>query len=108
MNTQEVPDKRTAIISYLTIIGTLIAFSMNSESHNKFAAFHIRQALGLFISFFGLGYIVGNLDNWGASAAFYIFYFVLWSYGFSGAIRKEAIPVPLIGNFFQKFFKGIK
>ena len=43
--------KQTAIVSYLTIIGTIIAIFMNNETKNSFASFHIRQALGIFITF---------------------------------------------------------
>jgi hypothetical protein len=46
--------KNTAIIAYLTIIGSVIAIFMNQEENkSEFASFHIRQALGLFILFFG-------------------------------------------------------
>ena len=38
--------KNTAIISYLTIIGTIIAIILNNDKKNDFASFHIRQALG--------------------------------------------------------------
>lgn len=108
MENQEKADVKTAVISYLTIVGTLIAFSINSEHHNKFAAFHIRQAIGLSITFFGLAYVVGNFDHWGVTMGFYIFYVVLWMYGFIGAIQGHYNSVPLLGNLFQKLFKGIK
>ena len=41
--------KMIAIISYITVIGTLIAFIMNQNKHNYFASFHIRQAIGIFL-----------------------------------------------------------
>ena len=51
MNNLSVQDGKTiAIISYITIIGTLIAFIMNQNKHNYFASFHIRQALGIFLA----------------------------------------------------------
>ena len=51
--------KSNAIISYLTIIGTIIAFYLNNDKKNDFASFHIRQALGLWLTFFALGYVIG-------------------------------------------------
>ncbi len=33
--------KTIAIIAYLTFIGTIIAYFMNSENRNQFASFHI-------------------------------------------------------------------
>lgn len=100
--------KNTAIIAYMTLIGTVIAIFMNQEeSKSEFASFHIRQALGLFISFFLLGYFVGYVDSWTASFAFYIFYFILWIYGFLGALQGQKRELPLVGAFFQNMFKSL-
>ena len=99
--------KQTAIVSYLTIIGTIIALFMNSENKNGFASFHIRQALGIFLSFFLLGYFVGYADSWTVSSAFYLFYFILWIYGFSGALSGQKRLIPVVGAFFQTTFKSL-
>lgn len=56
MNKQTIDaGKSTAITSYILIVGVLIAMSMNAEPKNPFAAFHIRQSLGLSILFVSLG-----------------------------------------------------
>ena len=99
--------KSAAIISYLTIFGTLIAFFMNNESKNTFAAFHIRQALGLWLTFFAIGLVVSNFDSWMASGALYLAFGVLFLYGFLMALTGKASPVPLVGEFYQKFFSGL-
>ena len=100
--------KNTAIIAYLTIIGAVIAIFMNQEeSKSEFASFHIRQALGLFCSFFLLGYFVGYADSWTVSSAFYLFYFILWIYGFLGALQRQKRELPLVGAFFQTTFKSL-
>jgi len=100
--------KNTAIIAYLTIIGCVIAIFMNQEENKgEFASFHIRQALGMFISFFLLGYFVGYADSWTATSAFYLFYFILWIYGFSGALQGKKRILPLVGDFFQNTFKSL-
>jgi uncharacterized membrane protein len=81
---------------------------MNQEENkSEFATFHIRQALGLFLSFFLLGYFVGYADSWTATSAFYIFYFILWIYGFTGALQGQKRLLPLIGTFFQNLFKNL-
>jgi uncharacterized membrane protein len=77
------------------------------EKKNDFASFHIRQALGLFLSFFLLGYFVGYADSWTATSAFYIFYFILWIYGFLGALQGHKREIPVIGNYFQTLFKNL-
>lgn len=99
--------KTNAIISYLTIIGCIIAMVMNSEHKNPFASFHIRQALGLQLLFFALGYPVGTFDSWMVSSAFYLFFFILWIYGFLGAVSGRMNEVPLLGSLFQKLFKSL-
>jgi uncharacterized membrane protein len=100
--------KNTAIIAYLTIMGSIIAIFMNQdENKSEFASFHIRQALGLFCSFFMLGYFVGYANSWTATSAFYIFYFILWIYGFLSALQGEKKEIPVMGSFFQSTFKSL-
>ena len=100
--------KNTAIIAYLTIIGSIIAIFMNQEENkSEFASFHIRQAFGLFLSFFLLGYFVGYANSWTATSAFYIFYFILWIYGFLGALQGEKKEIPVVGSLFQNTFKSL-
>ena len=101
--------KNVAIVAYLTIIGSVIAIFMNQEEEDKteFGSFHIRQALGLFISFFLLGYFVGYANSWTATSAFYLFYFILWIYGFSGALQGQKRLLPLVGPLFQNIFKSL-
>jgi uncharacterized membrane protein len=99
--------KSNAIISYLTIIGTLIAFILNNEKKNEFASFHIRQALGLWLTFFALGYIIGSFDSWLITLSFWIFFGVLFIFGFMTAVTGKAQTIPLLGEFYQKIFSGL-
>ena len=99
--------KQVAIISYVTIIGTVIAIFMNNEKKNPFASFHIRQALGINITYFALGYFIGYFDSWMVSAAYWTFIFILWLYGFLGALNGEQKIVPLVGEWYQKIFQSI-
>ncbi len=109
MNNDLEKGKTNAIIAYLTLIGCVIAMIMNSDAEKKsqFASFHIRQSLGLVLLFFALGYPVGTFDSWMVSSAFYVFFFILWMYGFLGALSGKMNEVPLLGPLFQKFFKGL-
>ncbi len=100
--------KTAAITSYILIIGVFIAMSMNSgEDKNSFASFHIRQALGLSLTFISLGLIISHFDSMLISAPMWIFVSILWTYGIFSAIKGESRPVPLLGNYFQKAFKSI-
>ena len=99
--------KTAAITSYILIVGVMIAISMNSETKNPFASFHIRQALGLTVTFLSLGLMVSNFDSLMISATMWIFVSVLWTYGIFTAIRGEMKPLPLLGKIFQKAFNFI-
>lgn len=96
-----------AIISYITIIGTIVAYFMNNDKKNEFASFHIRQGLGLWLAFHAVGIIVSQLDNWFATFAFLMFFGVLLIYGFINAVAGNPQTVPFLGNFFQKIFSSL-
>ena len=75
MENQDIADgKNIAVISYLTIFGTIIAFFLNNDKKNEFAAFHIRQALGLWLTFFVLGYVISAFDSWLITFCFWMFF----------------------------------
>ena len=101
--------RRNAIISYLTIIGVIIAYYLNNEDDKKsaFASFHIRQSLGLWLTFWALGYIIGSFDSWYVTSGFYMFFAVLFIYGFVNALGRKALAVPLVGAFYQKIFANL-
>jgi uncharacterized membrane protein len=99
--------RKNAIISYITIFGTIIAYYLNNENKSAFASFHIRQSLGLWLTFFALGYIIGSFDSWLVSSSFYLAFAVLFVYGLSNAINRKAQEVPLVGAFYQKIFSNL-
>lgn len=99
--------KNIAVISYITIIGTIVSILMNNEDKSEFASFHIRQALGINLLFLFLGYIIGGFDSWMISISFWVAMFALWIYGFIGALNGEKKESPIVGPFFQNIFKSI-
>ena len=100
--------RKHAIISYLTIIGVIIAYYLNEDQNKStFASFHIRQSLGLWLTFYALGYIIGSFDSWLVTSSFYVFFAVLFIYGFINALNRKAQSVPLLGDFYQKLFKNL-
>lgn len=107
MNNTIEKGKTAAITSYILGIGVFIAMSMNSEDKNAFASFHIRQGLGITLTFISLGLIISNFDSLLISAPMWIFVSVLWSYGMFSAIKGETKPMPLLGKYFQKWFSTI-
>ena len=99
--------KTLAFVSYLTLIGTLIAFVLNQEQKNAFISFHVRQALGLWLLEMALGYFVGGFDNWMITYSFWMFFGVLFIYGMIGALSGKLTSVPFLGAFFQRIFSSI-
>ncbi len=99
--------KTTAVVAYITIIGTIIAYFMNLEPKDRFASFHIRQAFGIHITFYLIGILIGLFDQGIIVSAFYIFFIVLWGYGLIMAIKGEEREVPILGPLFQKWFSTI-
>jgi len=99
--------KMIAIISYITVIGTLIAFIMNQNKHNFFASFHIRQAIGIFL----VGLIVNFLQRFSdfgwLDAILAIGVFILWIMGLISAIQGKEQTVPVLGDQFQEWFRNI-
>lgn len=99
--------KNLAILAYIMIVGTLIAWSINSEKKNKFASFHIRQALGLDIVFIVFGILISGFNSWLLTAPFYLFIMVLWGFGLAGAVQGKLTYLPFFGDFFQRWLKKI-
>ncbi|WP_046755746.1 membrane protein [Kordia jejudonensis] len=108
MNPQTIEEGRqAAIIAYITLIGSFAAIYMNAEKKNPYTSFHLRQAIGLNILFFAIAFIVSYFDSWMISSAFYVFFAVLWFFGLSNAFQCEHEPIPLVGDYFQKWFKSL-
>jgi hypothetical protein len=98
-NTKE--DKTVAIVSYIYIVGWIIAFLIYGKNKTEFGAYHLRQALGLHITFhlFLLFGIVGKI----LSLLVVIFIII----GLIYAVQGDKKLVPIVGNFYQSIFKGI-
>jgi uncharacterized membrane protein len=98
-------DNTIAIISYLTIIGWIIAVIMYTNKKSELAAYHLRDMFGLILTSLVL-WIIGFIPFIG-----YIIYllglillFVLWLIGLINAINGVKKPLPIIGDLFQKWF----
>lgn len=108
MYNQTVKDGKTmAIISYITVIGTLIAFIMNQNKNNSFASFHIRQALGIFMTWLIINFLQRFIDIFWLDTILKVGLFALWVFGILAAIQEEEKSVPYIGDKFQEWFKNI-
>jgi uncharacterized membrane protein len=111
---QEDPGKTIAIVSYCTLIGFVIALIMNGDQKNKseLGIFHIRQALGIFLTSFTISLasiilVFIPVIGWLAIMAAYVTIFIFWIMALISAIGGEKKAVPLLGDFYQNLFKGI-
>ncbi len=98
--------KTVAILSYITIIGWVIALVMHSGNKTNLGGFHIRQSLGimlLYISNYLLSFFVGN---W-LYGMIFLGILILWVFGLIGAVQGEEKEVPLLGGQFQSWFKDV-
>ena len=105
-NTQE--GKTTAIVAYFTLLGALIAITMNMEPKHEFARFHTRQAFGLHIMFIAFGILSSSYGNAYSAMGLFLCYSILWGYGFIGALGNKKQSAPIVGPYFQKWFTFIQ
>lgn len=110
-------DKLGAIISYLGILGWLIAYiAMYKDNKTEFFGFHLRQALGNAI----LATILPVLANYISPllgnipfVGLFLWLLSLWPLinliiGIINASKGEMKVLPLLGKFFDKSFSFIK
>ena len=105
--------KTTAIVSYITLIGWLIAyFAMHQSNKTSLGSYHLRQTLLLIlcgVAYWILTFVVimvvpllGLIFSIG-----WLGFLVLWIMGLIAAINGEEKPMPLIGEKAQELFKSI-
>lgn len=93
--------KAKAIVAHITLIGWVIALVLNSNEKDEFASFYIRQNLGLMIA--GLILSLIPVVGWIVS----IVIFVFWIMSLIGSIQGETKETPVIGKYFQDWFKSL-
>ena len=105
MDNQTIEQGKTlALVSYIWLIGIVIAYYSNNDKKNPFVYFHVRQSLGLWLSLWAIGLVISNFDMIALSIAFWLFFGVLFIYAFATASSGKVYPVPLVGKFYQKIF----
>jgi len=100
--------KTIAIIAYMTFIGLVIAFVMNNDKKDAFAAYHIRQSLGIAATGLALG-MVGMIPilGWIINILGIFVLLYMWVMGLMNALNEKEKPVPLLGDKYVSWFKNI-
>ena len=98
-------NKTLSIISYITIIGWLVAYFSGKDKADVLLKYHLRQSLGLAIvsivfnvAFTIIASIVPSLAFLGFVGYAFI---ILWIMGIINAANGALKPVPLIGKMFE-------
>lgn len=104
-------DKTVAILSYLTLIGFIVAIVIHGTKKTRLGSYHLRQSLGLLIT--GVACWVLNvvlafipIIGWLTIIVVWLGLFALWLMGLIAAANGQQKPVPLLGEHFQKWFGG--
>ena len=104
-------NKILSIISYITIIGWLIAYFSEKENADSFLKYHLKQSFGLFIVSLIFN-IVLNIIVSIVPALYFIsliglVFLALIIIGIINASNLEQKPLPLIGKMFENKFSFI-
>lgn len=103
-------DKKTlAIISYITIIGWLIAFfQYKDKERDPFVTYHLKQSLGIAIISFILGAAINIIVRIVPSLSVVVYanivILALWVLGIINAMNGRRKPVPVVGHMFENKF----
>lgn len=103
--------KTIAILSYITIIGWLVAYFKNKDMapKNDLAVYHLKQGLGFFIVSvilnIGLSVITALVPSLYFINLIGIVLFIIWIIGIINAANEVKKPLPLIGKIFENQFE---
>lgn len=103
-------NKVLAILSYITIIGWLIAYFKNKDNKPKseVVTYHLEQGLGFFIVSVVLNVVLSVITSIFPSLYFINFIgivlLIIWIIGIVHAANEEKKPLPLIGKMFEGQF----
>ncbi|MGK0386983.1 MAG: putative membrane protein [Patiriisocius sp.] len=106
METTSNPGKTIAIISYITLIGWIIAFIMNNTKKNVLASFHLRQSLGIQLVYFAISVLI-SITGIGMLQVLYLGALALVILGIINANNEEEKPLPIVGEYFENWFHTI-
>lgn len=101
-------DKQLGIISYLTLIGWIVALVTRKEK-TAYTSFHLRQMAGLMLLSFALsfvGFFITRMSflmgmMWSIVQLIPIAFWVL---ALIGALNGETKKIPVLGDKFQEWF----
>jgi len=106
-------NKTLSILSYVTIIGWIIAFVKSKDSSPKsdLVTYHLKQGFGIFLFSLVVNILLSVIVTIVPSLYFlsYIGYviFILWIFGIINAANEQKKPIPVIGQMFEDKFSFV-
>lgn len=101
-------NKTLSIVSYVTIIGWVIAYVMGKEKMDALLKYHLRQSLGLAIVSIlfsiALNVVAMLVPALGILGLVSLVFLVLWIIGIINAANAAQKPLPVIGKMFEDKF----
>ena len=99
------PGKSKAITAYITIVGLLIAISMNKDEPHEFASWHIKNMFGLtFMLFVSVAMSYQPYLIW-LGAIFFYGSMLFWLISLIMAILNRKSGIPWLSDKFDAWFK---
>lgn len=104
--------KTVAIVSYITWIGWIVAFVLNSSNKTSLGFFHLRQSGFIHILFAALSLISFVFRGVGLISVLvgiaYVLLLILAIIGLVSALNGEEKKVPFIGDMAQNILSGLQ
>lgn len=105
--------RTVAIVSYITIIGWIVALIMRQNEYPKseFSRYHLRQSFGVQLILFASSMVrfvfaflhLGFIGNF-----VWIIGAIIWLIGLINAIQGDFKGIPFIGDWFEENFDFIR
>lgn len=94
-------DKTKAIIAHFTIVGWVISLVINIQNKEELTSYYLRQLLGIYLT--GLLFSLIPYIGW----VVWVVVFIFWVLSLVGAVQGEKQETPIVGAYFQEWFKGL-
>lgn len=107
-NFSDLSPKQLALIAHVPVIGFVIALLQYNDQKNDYLGFYLRQMLGITILGVLSSYVRINIfGDFFFSNVVWIATVVLWAISFLSAFNEEKKPIPVLGDYFQVWFKNL-
>ena len=103
MQTNANNSKALAIITYITLIGWIIAFALNNKQKNLLVSYHQRQSLGIQLIYFSTAFLI-SLTTLANLQVLFLGVFILMIIGISNASNQKKKPFVLLCERFQSSY----